>query len=177
MNFIPVTSVDSPHFSPIWDIYQASFPLEERRPLKLQEWAFTKTQYELIAVETKGRVVGFISSWNLPHYCYVEHFAFSEDCRGNGLGTKSLNKYLSEKKVPVILEIEPLEDIITRRRCDFYQRLGFALTGHEHYQSPYRKGYEPLRLLIMSYGRAITEAEYQEFNREFREGPMSFSLE
>lgn len=177
MNFIPVTSVDSPHFPPIWDIYQASFPLEERRPLKLQEWAFTKTQYVLIAVETRGRVVGFISSWNLPHYCYVEHFAFSEDCRGNGLGTKSLNKYLSEKKVPVILEIEPLEDIITRRRCDFYQRLGFALTGHEHYQSPYRKGYDPLRLLIMSYGRAITEAEYQEFNREFREGPMSFSLE
>lgn len=177
MNFIPLDSVDSPYFSPIWDIYQASFPLEERRPLRLQEWAFTKPQYELIAVETKGRVVGFISSWNLPHYCYVEHFAFSEECRGGGLGTKSLKKYLSGKKVPVILEIEPLEDEITHRRCGFYERLGFVLTEHEHYQSPYRKGYEPLLLLIMSYGKAITEAEYEEFHREFMEGPMSFSPE
>lgn len=132
--------------------------------------------YELIAVQEEDRVVGFLSAWNLPRFCYLEHFAFSPECRGGGFGTRTLKEYLTGKTSPVILEIDPLVDEISRRRCGFYERLGFVLTDHEHYQPPFRRGDSPVLLRIMSYGRGITDAEYDEFNKEYLQGAMSFSL-
>ena len=121
--------------------------------------------------------MGFISAWDLPHYCYLEHFAFSPECRGGGFGSRVLKEYVGQKEVPVILEIDPLVDEISRRRCGFYERLGFVLTEHEHFQPPFRRGDDPVLLRIMGYGKAITDEEYEEFNREYLAGPMSFSLE
>lgn len=69
---------------------------------------------------------------------------------------------------PIVLEIEPPQDDISRRRRAFYERCGFCTTEHAHLQPPYHAGQAELPLVVMSYPRAIDAAEYAAFNRFLR---------
>jgi hypothetical protein len=55
-----------------------------------------------------------------------------------------------------VLEVEPPEDEIKKRRIAFYERCGFHLSKEEYYQPPYQEGGEPVRLMLMSYPEPIT---------------------
>ncbi len=177
MEFIKIERTDSPLFPALRDIYEASFPLSEQRSLRLQELALKDPGYELLAVVEEGRVLGLIGSWNLSEFVYLEHLAFSPECRGKGLGSRALSSYIAGKTLPVILEIDPLIDDISRRRLGFYQRLGFVLTPHIHIQPPFHSRFAPLSLLILSQGRAIDREEYDRFNKEYLERVMNFRPE
>ena len=62
---------------------------------------------------------------------------------------------------PVILEAEPPElNETARRRVAFYERLGFNLNPHEYYQPPYKPVGRPVRLVIMSAPKALTDEEF-----------------
>lgn len=176
--FEKIQGTDSPLFSEAREIYEASFPLEEQRSQSLQEQAWNDPGYEFLAIVRDGGIIGLLGVWHLHDCVFVEHLALSPAARGKGTGSAMLAEYLESLKGQlVILEIDLPEDDISRRRVEFYRRLGFHLTDHEHFQMPFRKGYNPLPLRIMSYPRAIDEEEYARFKEQYMARVMNFMLD
>lgn len=126
-------------------LYEGAFPVEERRI-----WNPRPEGLQLLeAREESGGFIGFITLWNLKGITYVEHFALLPECRGRGYGSKILNKIDG----PVVLEVEPPQDMLTRKRIAFYERNGFTLhPDFEYMQPPYGHGLPWVRLYLMTRG-------------------------
>ena len=101
----------------------------------------------------------------LDDFCFVEHLAVSSGIRGGGLGGRFLDDFLQEHP-RVILEVEPPESDIARRRIGFYERHGFFLNRYPYEQPPLRKecGYFPL--LLMSSAAPLSEEAFLKVKEE-----------
>src|SRR5699024_998991 len=100
--------------------------------------------------------------WEQPNFFYVEHFCVLPQLRGMGFGSRAL-ELLQAKGKPVILEIDPPRDAVSRRRKGFYERCGFAENPFAHLHPPYRRGAAGHDLVVMSSPAALTEEEYDRF--------------
>lgn len=150
-------------FDTCLEIYNYSFPYEERRDdanlvLSLDDRRF----HFLCFSNDAGRIIGFLTFWDMGDFLYGEHFATDRSIRNSGFGSKALDVLKSFGK-PVILEIEMPQDEITVRRKGFYERNGFLLNGHRHFQPLYHEDCQLLEMRVMSWPREFTGEEYERF--------------
>lgn len=149
-------------------LYEASFPLAERRPT--DTWlamcqggheAFRAVVIVSADEPNDAQVLGFITYWQLPSCHYIEHFAVLPQCRGRGIGAAAFSRLLNfdtqTDPAQWVLEVEPPHTAIAARRITFYERLGMHLNTQPYSQPPYRPGDAWLPLYIMS-ARPITDS-------------------
>ncbi len=149
-------------FAAAYALYEVSFPLHEQRPLDKQKALMGHPLYHFDLLMDADVFAGILLSWHFDSYAYIEHFAINPDLRGKFLGSKSLEAFCANHDL-VILEIDPPVDSVAERRERFYQKLGFHSNPYPHRHPPYRPGVVPHELVVMSYARAITAAEYTRF--------------
>lgn len=136
-------------------LLESSFPVEERRDMDaFVQVARLDSRFSVFGGEAEGRLAGFISSWDFGEFAYVEHFAVAHAMRNHGYGSQLLKAWLAAcGGKPVVLEVEPPADVLTRRRVGFYERNGFVLHGgFDYMQPPYRDGDGELPLKLMTCG-------------------------
>ena len=127
-----------------------AFPPEERRELTEFHDLLDGDRLELLTAEEDRRTYGMLMVWNLDEMVFLENFAVTAASRGHGLGSRMLDFVGEYWKKPAILEVEPPQGDIERRRIGFYQRNGFHLSDFP-YLMPNLRGQEtPLPLLLMS---------------------------
>lgn len=133
-------------------LFLGAFPEEERRPEEAQRRNVdAEPRFHCLLASADGRPVGFITYWDFPRFSYVEHFATDPTVRGGGLGAQIFQEALLRFPRPVLLEVEPPEDEMTRRRVGFYRRQGLTLRENIPYvQPPYREGGESVELILMT---------------------------
>ncbi len=147
----PAASIDM--LSSMRDIYESSFPTDERRYFEsVLDLIKKDSEFEFYAVMRNGKPVGLFSSWHLGNFMFIEHFAISEKYRGWGIGQQILETWLAEQSLPVILETERPEDDLTRRRIEFYERAGFRIWSTDYLQPAYSFDKNPVPLLLMVHG-------------------------
>ena len=105
---------------------------------------------------------------------YVEHFAVVEALRSSGAGSRALAAFCPAH-APVVLEIDPPEDAVSTRRKGFYQRLGFAENSYAHRRPPYRTGFAPHPLVVMSWPEALSPEAYSTFSRMLSHRVMRYA--
>lgn len=148
----------------MWQLYRDSFPVEERRDeVDLQQLIESGViDLRLIVEPVSGHPVGFVTLWSLPLSTgtvvnYVEHLAILPDLRGCGVGSMAVREIV-RLGVPVVLEVEPPEDVQALRRISFYQRNGLELhPDFDYWQPPYGPGLNGLSLCLMSCGVSAQE--------------------
>ena len=158
-----IKNANDQHFAEFWKIYSSSFPLNERRVSNQQTDVFKKQEYQIDIYLFNNHIVGFIAFWTTKDFIFIEHLAIATEVRSKGLGSAILKPFIERKPIPVILEIEPIINDLTRRRLKFYESLGFVQNDHLHYQPPYHPEDQPLRLVILTYPNQIDEDLYQQF--------------
>lgn len=150
-----------PLFEAAFSLYEASFPANERRTRADQLLAMHDAAYEpLVAVE-QGQLLADVFLWSTPEFVYLEHFAVCPQLRGKGLGGALLEQ-LTQQDRPLILEIEPPENDICRRRKAFYERHGLCEQPYAHVQLPFQGGGPTLPLILMA-DRTISPELCQQF--------------
>lgn len=170
-------------FNQIWNIYEEAFPEDERRSLEQQKEILKNTRYELRPLYDKHRILGFIATWDLDDFIFIEHYAIFNKCRGQGYGTTFLKSFLEEADKNVVLEAEKPVNIIANKRIEFYQDLGFYCNPFDYIQPPYEEGKESVPLLILTYPDAIDKEMfsrirkrlYKEVYRDKGTGSLSHS--
>ena len=95
--------------------------------------------------------IGIVSFWNFNDFYYIEHFAISPDYRNGGYGKKVLEYLNQQISAPIVLEVELPETEMSKRRINFYKRIGYKLIQEEYYQPPYRKQDNKLPMFLMVY--------------------------
>jgi ribosomal protein S18 acetylase RimI-like enzyme len=163
MEIIRIENEKDVFFHSFWEIYEPAFPFCERRSLDDQVRIFTNKTCFLEAWIENGVVLGFIGWWNCGDLRFVEHYAIHPACRSQGYGSLFLSGWINQNSLPVLLEIEPVTDDISRRRQQFYRKLGFKDNAIKHRQPPYHKGEKPLNMWLMSYPHEISTNCYERF--------------
>lgn len=154
--------IDRERFEQLFGILEKSFPKNERRDMEGHFGEFSDPEFRSLILERGGKTAGFINYWELTDSVYVEHFAVSDELRGQGLGKALINKLRGLiGSAPVVLEVEPaVTGEYAIRRIEFYKRLGFCENSHEYLQPPYRKEDKPLKLMIMSSPTPLSASEF-----------------
>lgn len=150
-------------------LYEASFPPCERRSERDYAVALGDGRLHAETVWDDGRFVGLVFWWLADEgYAYLEHLAVDPALRGNNYGARILHD-LCRRVRRVVLEIDPPQDEISRRRRGFYERNGFVYNEYDYIHPSYLLPPQPHRLMVMSYPAAITAAEFDSF-RAFAHG-------
>lgn len=152
-------------FDEIYNIMKEAFPKQEIRTYEDQLALLDQSNYHISILESESKIVGFIISWNLESFYFIEHFATSKNLRGKGLGSQLLKKYISTADKPIILEVEPATSDISKRRIEFYKRFGFHLNNYEYVQPPLQSDTSSCELKIMSYPNPLSQEEFENCRR------------
>lgn len=156
--------IEPAEFDEVYDILEEAFPAEELRTREGQRSLIENNKYKLNAYKNgEGNIAAVLAEWRLGDIIFIEHIAAHKNERGSGLGGRLLAEYISNAGRPVVLEVEPPETDIARRRIGFYRRLGFCLNERPYIQPAIREGVDSIPLMIMSYPEPLTEAEFDRF--------------
>ena len=160
-----IKSKEDQYFAEFWDIYSTSFPHNERRVSNQQTEVFKKREYQVDIYLFDNHIVGFIAFWTTKDFIFIEHLAIATEVRSKGLGSAILKPFIEREPIPVILEIEPPINDLTRRRLKFYESLGFIRNDHLHFQPPYHPEDQPLKFEILTYPLQISADLYFQFSQ------------
>lgn len=149
IGYRPILSEHDPDFDFLYDVYQQAFPPEERRNREqlIEEMGQPEVCVGLITYQ--GERAGFFIYWELEDFIYGGHFAIHEALRGKGIGALFLSQFLRWAAKPVIIEVEPPESKIAKRRIAFYEQLGLKLFPCDYRQPAYDAEKEPVPLYLM----------------------------
>lgn len=145
-----ITATSDELFQKVMDLYELSFPAVEKRDRADNEKLLSDERFWLLALLDDEIFVGMAGIWDAEGMLYVEHLCTSPELRGKGYGAAALELFKATGKT-VVLEIEPPEDELTKRRQNFYLRNGFGFNPYVHHHPPYRAGDERHLLNVMSF--------------------------
>lgn len=175
MTLTRIKQASDPALGEVWELYRSSFPREERRSWSRHQRAMEEPSFACLTLRDKEGLAGLLFVWEMEEFAFVEHLAIHPLRRGRGLGHVALN--LLHQRVsprPVILEIEPVTDAVTMRRCRFYESCGYVRLPYPHVQLPFHAGDAPLPMTLMSYPRTINDAEVAVFESCLKEQIMQY---
>lgn len=161
-----------------WRLYEESFPAYERRGKEAQEMAFQAPEAISKILVKDDTTAAILFYWLQGRTVYLEFLAVNPMLRGQNIGTEAVERLLAlHPDCNTILEIEPPADYTTIRRLHFYERMGFVANDYPYIHPSYMTGERafPHPLTLMSYGRKLTQEEYESFCRFMKETVLRYA--
>lgn len=155
MDFIKVKKEE---FDTVYREMQGSFVIDEIRDYGDALAVLGNEAYSIYHIVEQGERIGFISLWDLGDFIFAEHFVIYELFRNQGFGGKAIDA-VTERFGAVVLEAEPPETVIAKRRIGFYRRHGFVCNDIAYLQPSYRQGGDAVPLVLMSYRRPLSDPQ------------------
>lgn len=150
MEFLQITSADDFRVKEIYDSYCATFPADERRNEKQFRGLFNCTKMKMISVLHDLQNIGYLITWELSGFVFVEHFEIFSEFRSRKYGSDII-QHLFKTYSHIVLEVEPentSED--AKRRISFYKKNSFAVIDETYVQPPYEEGKNALQLWLLA---------------------------
>lgn len=169
IHFCPhrITDTRDRHFADFWRVYDESFPIEEKRVMKDFGDELKDPRCHCLVFPASDGAAAILCYWEFSECRYVEYFSVAKKMRGSGIGSEILSDFVNARgDRPIVLEIEPLTNEKNIRRWHFYERLGFVMNKFEHsYPAYFYDGIGSLaeRVVVLSYGRPLSETECRNF--------------
>lgn len=158
-------------FESFFSLMVKAFPPTERRTKEEAFSIFTSLPcYHVIGLKKEEKVIAFVAYWLFEEACFVDHLAVDESLRGQGIGSDLMRHLIDNIASTIVLEVEPPEDEITKKRISFYEKIGFHLNDFPYVQPSMQPGQPEIPLMIMSYPNNLTLAQFEvSRKRIFRE--------
>lgn len=147
------------------DLLAVSFPPEERRDDDFQKSVMNHKDYRLCVILDSELPVGVAGYFDADEFIYFENFCVEPNKRNCGYGSATLTALTSNLQKPFILEAELPTDELTRRRISFYKRNGMVENPYPHIQPHYRKTDTDLPLVVLTYGKQLSQKQYDLFRK------------
>ena len=148
-------------FENFWDLYQQSFPEDERRDLERQREKMSHPAFQIRHYKDEKLYNGFINTFHFPDFIFVDHIAVNPEQRSSGIGTAIMKELIDSTNKPIVLEVERPVSQDAVRRIDFYESLGFHLNVFDYIQPPIDEGRKSVPLFLMTYPVRLDAAEFE----------------
>lgn len=158
------------HFKKVFRLMEDSFPRDEYRNFEAQKALLANPAYTIYGRlhEIQG-VQAFAAVWHLDDFHFIEHIAVNPHFRNEGIGSEFLQEILHHVNGMVCLEVEPPETDIAHRRIGYYERAGFHLNHYPYMQPALQEGHNPVPLLLMTSGKAISKEQFEQIKKNLYE--------
>ncbi len=157
-----MTEISETRFNEAYDILESSFIPAELKPREVLRLQHSKGEVLILGFEDDKKLAAVITLWEFADFVFVENFAVDIKHRGKGIGGQLLQKVIEKFRYKrIILEVEPPENEIQKRRISFYEINGFTLSPFCYTQPPLRNGCENIELVIMHTGNRLTCDEFE----------------
>ncbi len=158
-----------------YNLYEFAFPEVERR----SEDSLIKTLNNPIfhpnIILEDNHFVGLFNYWEFNTFFYLEHFAISPEKRNLGIGKVVLKQFQKDKTL--VLECElPLDDS-SKRRIQFYSKLGFNAFPFTYMQPPYSNDKEPIELLLLINNSNLNKSSFLEISSTIAQSVYQQSIQ
>ncbi len=152
LNFqIRFEKITEDNFDVFYKYYLETYEKWQRRTKTNCKEVLAKENYEGLLIYKDKTLLGFLCSWKLPDFNFVEYFTIIEKHRNKGYGVYAFLDYLHKSKVPVVFEVEPPIAEVEKGKIKFYKALGCVLTHVKYTQPSYPGQIEGQTLRIMYY--------------------------
>ena len=148
-------------FDCFWDLYNQSFPEDEKRGLDLQKEIMSHPAFRIRHYKSDDLYQGFINTFHFTDFVFVDHMAVVPEVRGSGIGSSIMRELLESEGKPVLLEVERPVNCDAVRRIRFYESLGFHLNVYDYIQPLMEEGKNDVPLFLMSYPRRLEMADFE----------------
>ena len=142
----------------VYGAMEEAFPREERRTREAHAALANEPRYKIYMAEKDGERVGFITVWELDSFTFADHFVIFPAHRNKGYGSAVLQA-LAAHYPALVLEAEPPEDPLKRRRLAFYRRNGFFENDYPYLQPSFHGPGAEVPLVLMSYPAPLPDPE------------------
>jgi len=163
MDYHRVTEETYPALNKIKTIYEEAFPVRERRDFPQLVKLISVSNMQLTAVEDSSTFLGFFILWEFEEFNYIEHIAIDPLQQGKKHGSTVVQQIIDSSQKILLLEVEPGQDEISKKRILFYERLGMKFCPFDYKQPSYRKNEKPFPMLIMSYPNELSKQLFEEY--------------
>lgn len=146
-------------------LYDSAFPEFERRTHAALSETLKQKQFTQEIYVEGDKLLALLSYWTFPKFVFLEYIAVDPSMRGGGIGSKILGDFLAKLGGKTcILEIDPPVDDVSKKRLNFYEKLGFKRTAYTSTQV-YLKGNSGQTMELLSHSKSLGRAEYEDFNQ------------
>ena len=161
-----VNTRNAQYYKFIEDLLVDAFPQHERRdPEAQRRLTDSEPRFFNNIIFSDDKPVGFMTYWKFDDFNFLEHFAIHPKCRSKGYGQMVLNYIEEALEGPAVLEVERPGCENSRRRVEFYRRLGFTLWDKDYHQPPYRSTDQPTPMNIMVHGNLDPDKDFDRVRR------------
>lgn len=160
MQLIRITDAEHLLLPFVRNLYESAFPIHERRMWQNLLKTIQHSGMQLTLLEDTVPI-GFVITWQIKDFCYVEHLAISSSQRGKQYGGKVVDELLDRFNRRIILEVEPEHDEDSTRRISFYTKKGLQMVPFNYLQPPYRKGEDSYEMQLMSIPAITSIKEFE----------------
>jgi len=149
----------------IYRLYQAAFPAGEKKPFTMIYTMMKKGKTDVWYCEEYEKFAGLVITINGPHQILIDYLAVDKKRRGNGLGSKMLQKIREQYAGKgVFLEIELVDEQADnyeerKRRKQFY--LSNGMTPMHVFVELFG-----IEMELLGFNCCLTFEEYHAFYRE-----------
>lgn len=147
-------------FDTVFELMLEAFPESEHRPRQAQKDLLSRPEYQIYVADLDGKICGFLALWCFDDFLFLEHLATDATVRNKGIGRSFLENVQKTADRRIILEVEPPENEITRRRIGFYERNEFTFNDYPYVQPSMAKDRPEIPLHLMSSGGPLTPEEF-----------------
>ncbi|GAB3535870.1 GNAT family N-acetyltransferase [Pontibacter brevis] len=161
VELIHIRDQSHPAVPTLQKLYEAAFPVEERRDSQQLLGLLHQQDMFVYAVTAADEAMGLCIYWQLEGFYFLEHLAIAPSHQDLGLGRQVMQWLLRKTNRKLLLEVERPTDKISRKRIRFYQKLlGFTLHDTFNYhQPPYQQEGKSVPLYLMSAEAIADTAE------------------
>lgn len=150
MEYIQVTSFDDFGTAEIFKSYCETFPEDERRSEAQFRSLLTNPKAKVFSVLKDLKNIGYLVSWELTNFVFVEHFEIFSEFRSLKYGSEIIGD-LFKNYSHIVLEVEPeSQGEEAKRRIGFYERNGFHIIDENYVQPCYEHGKNDLDLWLLA---------------------------
>lgn len=160
-----LSKITSENFDSFYDILFDSFPKNELRPKGNMQRTMENEKYILLSFCGENRMIGGTAIWWLTDFIFIEYLAVDKAFRNKGTGAEILKELKALYNLPLVLEAEPPETDMAKRRIGFYQRNGFFLNTYPYEQPAYSETQAAVPLMIMTTEGYINPERFTDVKR------------
>ena len=102
MEFKIIERKDSERWDMVWNLYENSFPIAERRKLKDHMRACENEHFHPISIWENNLLIGIAFYWEWSNYRYIEYMAVPPEMHGQGYGSQII-KQIRDSEHTIIL--------------------------------------------------------------------------